>query len=103
MKKLIALIFVFLFCSPSWAKEYKCSEHNNFLVLKEGGFEHVNHNLLLNGKTLIKELEQAMWFIEEVKCTSNGFEIIASHIQYGDPAKQKFVLKVTGPLQYEIK
>ena len=102
MRKIMAFAFVFV-CCPSWATEYRCREHSNFLVLKASGFEHVNHQLLLNRKTLIKELEQQNWFIEKVECTSNGFEIVASHAQYGDPTKKKFLLMVTDPLRYEIK
>jgi hypothetical protein len=103
MKKQIWAVLAFFVCLPSWGSEHKCKEHGNFLVIKERGFEHVNHTLLVNGKTPVKELEEAMWFVETVKCTATGFEIEASHRQYNDPTKQTFVLKITDPSKYEVK
>lgn len=102
-KLLTLLVLVSCFCAPSWAEEYKCKEHKHFLVLEAGGYEHVNHHLLVDGETLIKELEEAMWFIEEVSCTNDGFKVVASHVQYGDPTKQEFTIKVIGKGNYEIK
>jgi len=92
-----------LFCGSSWAGEYRCKEHEHFLLLEEHGFEHVNHNLLLNGKTLIKELADTMWFIEEVECAASGFEVTASHIQYNEPTKKEFTIRVIGLGKYEIR
>lgn len=103
MKRLIISILVLASPISVFATEYKCNEHGYYLTLKTGGFEHVNHNLLLSGKVLIKELEEAMWFIEEVKCISEGFEVVASHIQYNDPTKKKFIIKVINNEKYEIK
>lgn len=103
MRKLIVATLALFVCLPCRGSEYRCKEHSNFLLLKERGFEHVNHTLLLNGKTPIEELEKAMWFIERVKCTSGGFEIEASHRQYNEPIKQTFILKITGPRKYEVR
>lgn len=103
MKNTALLVFVLLFCPFSWSKEFKCKEHSNSVLLGTSGKEHVNHSLMLNGKVLIKELSEQMWFVEQVKCTSRGFEIVASHAQYGDQTKRTFVLTVTGAQKYEIK
>lgn len=103
MKTLLGLTIALLTIAPIWAKDgHECREHPYSLVLEEHGFEHVNHTLLINGKTPIKELEEAMWFIEKIKCAPNGFEIEASHMQYNEPEKQKFLLKILSSKKYEL-
>jgi hypothetical protein len=104
MRKLLILsVLISSFGSLSWAGEYRCKEHEHFLLLEERGFEHVNHSVLVDGETLINELEEAMWFIEEVACTDVGFKVVASHVQYNDPTKKEFIIKVVGKGKYEIK
>lgn len=84
-------------------KEYRCKEHGYYLTLEQRGFDHVNHRLLLTGKVLIKELDKAMWFIEDVKCTSSGFSITASHIQYNEPTKRKFRIEILSKDKYKVQ
>jgi len=102
MKKLAIIIIIVLTPASVLASKYSCKEHEYYLSLKSAGFEHVNHKLLLNGKVLIKELEESMWFIESVKCNKKGFNIIASHIQYNDPTKKEFLLVIKNSENYEI-
>lgn len=102
MDKSILFLLLTLPCQL-FASTFKCAEHDNYLVLEAGGFEHVNHRLYLNGNVLIKELEQGMWFIEEAQCTKNGFKVTASHIQYNDPTKKTFTLSIKSNNTYELK
>lgn len=102
MNKFILFLLLALPCQLL-ATTFKCTEHEYYLVLESGGFEHVNHRLYLNGKTLIKELEQGMWFIEETQCTKKGFKVTASHIQYNDSTKRTFTLRITSKNTYDIK
>lgn len=85
------------------AKNYECTEHNSSLLIKSIGFEHVNHQPLINGQVVVSELVDAMWFIEEVSCSELGFDITASHIQYNDPTKMQFKIIVNSDSTYEIK
>ncbi|MDH5769593.1 MAG: hypothetical protein OEZ31_11665 [Nitrospirota bacterium] len=107
MKKLIkylSLSLLLLSVSLSLsAEEYSCKEHNHILKRQSIGHEHVNHRLFLNGRILIKELADAMWFIETVTCTQKGFEIIASHVQYNEPTQKKFVLVIVDKEQYRVE
>lgn len=86
-----------------YAKEYRCEAHKHFLALKEQGLEHVNHTLLLNGKTPIKELAQEQWFVETVKCTPSGFDVVANHRQYNDPTVKTYSIIVLAPDRYELE
>ena len=83
-------------------KKHECKEHTNFLTIESGGVGHVIHKPRLNGSVLIKELEEAMWFIEEVSCTKDGFKVLASHVQYNDPTKKQFRIVVKSVDTYEI-
>jgi hypothetical protein len=103
MNKYIASIFVITLPALVDADEYVCSEHNHKLSVQSEGFEHVNHTVTLNERHSIKKLEDAMWFVEEVNCISKGFEITASHVQYNDPTKKIFTLKVTDNNVYTIE
>jgi len=85
------------------SKNYECTEHNSSLLIKSIGFEHVNHQPLINGEIVISELVDAMWFIEEVSCSKLGFDITASHSQYNDPTKMKFRVVVNSDSTYEIR
>ncbi len=79
---------------------YTCGA--NILVITPTGFDHVNHQVLLNKSKRIKELEDANWFVETVTCRQGTFNIVASHVQYNEPTKRAFKLKVTR-FGYEIK
>jgi hypothetical protein len=79
---------------------YACGA--NTLVVTSTGFEHVNHQVSLNKAKRIKELEDANWFVETVTCKQGSFNIVASHVQYNEPTKRTFKLKVTRS-GYEIK
>ncbi len=103
MKRISGLIYGLLLASTANAAEYRCQEHDWYLVRMDVGFEHVNHRLMINGNYLVKELAEAMWFIENVSCTSVGFRIHASHVQYNDPTKQVFLLNIISPRKYELK
>ena len=99
------VIILVLFSSTVFgqSKMHECSEHSHFLLIESAGFEHVTHRPLLNGKIVIKELEKAMWFIEEVSCSEKGFEITASHKQYNEPTKKTFSVTIISNDKYEIK
>ena len=101
MKKNI-LILLFLLTNSLFSNEYVCKEHNQTLKVVEKGLEHINHNVYFN-KILIKELQDNMWFIEKVQCTSNGFKLIASHIQYNNSTKKIFLLKMDKNKHYLLK
>ena len=99
----IFLAAVLSFSAFGQTKTYECAEHGFSLIIDSGGFEHVNHRPLINGEVIISELVDAMWFIEEVSCTSLGFKIIASHIQYNDPDRKTFNIVVHSESAYEIR
>jgi len=101
--KNIVIIFVVLYSAGAWSKTINCKEHDNFLLIEEVGHDHVNHIVSLNGKTKIKELIKNNWFIEQVMCNKEGFEIVASHIQYNEPTKSKFKIRIVGKDSYEFK
>ena len=101
--KVVITLFLLLFPFHLFAKEYSCKEHDHILKRESIGHEHVNHRLFLNGRILIKELADAMWFIETVNCSKEGFEIIASHVQYNEPTQKKFVLVIVDKEQYRVE
>jgi len=101
--KNIFIIFIVLYSANVWSKTINCKEHGNYLQIEEVGHDHVNHIVTLNGKIKIKELIDNNWFIEKALCTKEGFEIVASHIQYNEPTKNKFSIRVVGNDRYEIK
>lgn len=99
-RAVICLCLVLTF--PAGADEYLCLEHPHALVLEETGFEHVNHLLLLNGEVPVQELAEAMWFIENVSCAPYGYQLLASHRQYGDDNTRVFNLNIINREQYAI-
>jgi hypothetical protein len=84
------------------ASKFECKYLDYNLELEAKGFEHVVHVLKINGETAITELTKDNWFIEEVKCTKLGYEIIASHIQYKEPTKKVFMLTFNKKNGYKI-
>jgi len=96
------LLLMFLF-SDLFSDTYTCQEHPYRLELREVGLEHVNHLIYLEKAILIKELKEGMWFIEKVTCREYGFDIIASHVQYGDETQQKFKLYVQDDKHYTLR
>jgi len=101
--KIISTIFLILCSSTVYADVYECSEHSHSLNIVEVGFEHINHKVYLNNQTLIKELVDHLWFIEEVHCTIQGFLLVVSHVQYNDPDEREFNLRITGINTYQLK
>lgn len=89
INKLIATLLLALPLSVL-AETYECKEHGNVITVGAYGTEHVNHKVRLNGKKRIMELENELWFIEEVSCSKQGFNIVASHAQYGDKNTKAF-------------
>ena len=102
MKKIALFISFLLLPVELLATNYTCKEHEYSLERKSVGYEHVNHQVLLNGKVHIKEIEESMWFVETVTCNKKGFSIVASHIQYNDPTKKTFTLVIKNNAEYEI-
>jgi len=102
MKNIVALGF-FIFATTLFADLYICKEHTNQLKIKEVGFEHINHKVYLNDKTLAKELYDGRWFIEKVTCIKNGFKLTTSHIQYNYPKQRTFLLYILDNGDYELK
>jgi len=98
----LAMLLLLLSSFPLIAQEYSCVEHAHTLSLKETGFEHVNHLLLLNGKEPLWELVESMWFIEQVACIPEGYELLVSHRQYGDSSTKLLILNIVNRVQYEI-
>jgi len=70
--------------------------------LHVSGFEHINHELKINGKLTITELHKEQWFIETVTCQPKGFQILASHAQYNDHTKQTFMLSYSVKQGYKL-
>lgn len=103
MNNIVLVMFLLVLPSSLISSEYNCTEHGHYLTLNTHGFEHVNHNLVLNGNIIIKELKEALWFIEDVKFISQGFEVVASHAQYNDLTKKTFTLTIINQDKYEIE
>ena len=101
--KLLITSFLLLLVISINANGVKCCKHEYYLTQQNVGTEHINHHLFLNGKLLIKELADGMWFIETITCNETGFKITASHKQYGDPEIREFLLVVKNTNEYEIK
>jgi len=89
--RLLFIVCIWLLAQSN-ATTYNCKDHSHTLTLKTHGYEHINHQLYLDKTTLIKELSDAMWFTDDVQCTSKGFNIIVSHQQYNDFTQKKFLL-----------
>jgi len=103
MKKII--FFWLLTVSYSVLSETKvvsCKEHSNVLKIESFGHEHINHRPVLNGKNVVSELMDPMWFIENTSCTKNGFKVYASHRQYGDMTTKVFEIEVSPDGAYQI-
>jgi len=92
MKLLFTLLALVSFGALANNSKFECKYLDYHLSLDVGGFEHVIHDLRINGKISIKELIDGSWFIESVGCKKSGFEITASHIQYNDPTRKIFTL-----------
>ena len=73
------------------------------MVLEAKGFEHIVHELKINGNIMVTELLDGNWFIEEVNCKKSGFEIVASHAQYSDKTKKVFMLSYSNSQGYQIE
>jgi len=102
VKFLLILLSFIAFNSSASTSKFDCKYLNYNLVLKVKGFEHVVHELSINGKTPITELLNGNWFIEDVNCKKTGYEIVASHIQYNDPTKKVFMLTYSKEQGYRI-
>jgi hypothetical protein len=98
--------FIFLafttFNSLASTSKFECKYLAYNLELEEKGFEHIVHELKINGKITITELLKDNWFIEEVNCKKSGFEIVASHAQYNEPTKKVFMLTYSNKHGYKI-
>jgi len=81
---------------------YSCKEHSFYITKVSVGHEHINYKLLLNNKTLIKELFKDMWLIKTISCTSDGFKINTNHQQYGDLSEKVFTIVPKTPYEYNI-
>lgn len=103
MNMIIVILISSLIPSLVLASEYECAEHNNVIEVVVIGHEHVNHQVIINGKAHIQELESGSWFVEKVTCSNQGFIIIASHAQYNEPTKKEFNVIVADSGAYEIE
>ena len=92
MKVLSILLALFSCNCLGSSSKFECKFVDYYLTLEARGSEHINHELKINGKIPVIELGKQNWFIEEVNCKRTGYEIIASHVQYNDTAKQTFML-----------
>lgn len=101
MKRLLALLI--LFASSASAETYECAEHSHTLEVESYGQEHVNHHVVLDEHNHIYEIEKENWFIEKVLCSKDGFLLIASHVQYDEPSKKEFEIKVLANGKYEVQ
>jgi hypothetical protein len=102
VKFLLIMLSFIAFNSSASTSQFDCKYLDYKLVLKVKGFEHVVHELSINGKTLITELLNGSWFIEEVNCKKTGYEIVASHAQYNDPIKTVFMLTYSKEKGYRV-
>lgn len=98
---LILLTIVSLNSLASTSK-FECKYLDYNLVLEAKGYEHIIHELKINGKITVTELLDSNWFIETVNCKPSGYEIIASHVQYNDPTKKVFMLTYRNKTGYKI-
>ena len=98
--------FIFLafvsFNSIASTSKFECKFLDYDLVLEATGSEHIVHELKINGKITVTELLNSNWFIEEINCKKSGYEIVASHVQYNDPAKKIFMLTYSIKTGYKI-
>jgi hypothetical protein len=90
------------FNSSASTSQFDCKYLDYNLVLTVKGLDHVVHELSINGKTIITELQNDSWFIEEVNCKKSGYEIVASHVQYNDPVKKIFMLTYSKEMGYKV-
>ncbi|QOL26343.1 hypothetical protein LP316_03285 [Thalassotalea sp. LPB0316] len=103
MKYWIILLTFFSSYSLASTTKFECKYHDYNLVLKAGGNDHIVHELSINGKFVIDELIEGIWFIEEINCRKEGYEIIASHIQFNDPTQKSFMLTYHPDKGYKIE
>ena len=102
MKFWLILLTTVSFNSLASTSKFECKYLDYNLVLEAKGFEHIVHELKINGKITITELLDSNWFIEAINCKPSGYEIIASHVQYNDPTKKVFLLTYTNKTGYKI-
>lgn len=88
--------------SPTSSKTIKCTAHSHALTVESFGHEHVKHRLFLDSKFEIKELNEHALFVESVTCSSTGFDIFASHRQYGDPSARQFRVTLARDGSYKL-
>ena len=98
---LILLTIVSINSLASTSK-FECKYLDYNLVLEAKGFEHIVHELKINGKITVTELLDSHWFVETIHCKPWGYQIIASHVQYNDPTKKVFLLTYTNKTGYKI-
>lgn len=99
---LILLTIVSLNSLASTSK-FECKYLDYNLVLEAKGFEHIAHELKINGKITVTELLDSNWFIEAVNCQPWGYQIVASHVQLSDPTQKVFLLRYGKKSGYKIE
>jgi hypothetical protein len=103
MKFWIILLVLTTFDSFASTSKFECKFLSYNLELEAKGFEHIVHELKVNGNIVVTELLDGSWFIEEVNCKKSGFEIVASHAQYNDKTKKVFMLTYSNKQGYKIE
>jgi hypothetical protein len=102
VKLLLLILSLVAFYSSAATSQFDCKYLDYNLVLEAKGFEHIVHELSINGKIPVTELLDGSWFIEKVNCKKSGYEIVASHVQYNDPTKQVFMLTYSDKIGYKV-
>jgi len=98
---LILLTIVSINSLASTSK-FECKYLDYNLVLEAKGFEHIVHELKINGKITVTELLDNHWFIESVNCQPWGYQIVTSHVQLSDPTQKVFLLTYNNKTGYKI-
>ena len=68
VKILLILLTSVTFNSLASVSKFECKYLDYNLVLDAKGFEHIVHELKINGKFTVTELLDSNWFIEAVNC-----------------------------------
>lgn len=92
MKYWLIVFILFSTSGYSGTSRFDCKYVDYFLELETGLSSQITHELKINGNIPIVELTKGKWFIESVNCQKSGFEIIASHAQFGRSQKRLFRL-----------
>ncbi|MBA6302363.1 hypothetical protein [Colwellia sp. MB02u-14] len=103
MKFCIIFLALTSFNSFASTSTFECKFLSYNLELEAKGFDHIIHELKVNGNIVVTELLDGSWFIEEVNCKKSGFEIVASHAQYNDKTKKVFMLTYSDKQGYKIE